>query len=111
MKIKTGTDLLGLLEDGQLAKDFKEEIQTAITKTREAVGVRASGSCSVSLTLKMDVDGDGVEFLAEFSSKIPKARREKTFLFLGEEGDVHTESQRPKTEFEEEQRRRGRPDA
>ena len=67
MKVKDGTVLLGLLEDGQLAKDFQEEIKSAITRTREAVGSRDAGSCSVSLKLSLKIDGDGVEIASEIS--------------------------------------------
>lgn len=104
MKVKSGTVLLGLLEDGQLAKDFQEEIQTAITKTRDAVGGRASGSCSITLKLSLKIDGDGVEIASEISSNVPKPRRERTFLFVDKDGAVQTEHPRQINMFPEEVR-------
>lgn len=105
MKVQDGGTLFGLLEDGQLSRDFVTEIQEAIVKTREAVGSRETGKCTVSMKLSMNVEGDGVTFTAEFSSSVPKAPREKTFLFVDKKGVVSTESLRQTSMFEEKGRK------
>ena len=95
-RINDSTVLIGMLEDGELSRDLSKAIKEAIAKTREAAGARSSGSCSVTLTIGMKVDGGIVEFTTDIASKTPKASRGKTFFFLNGEGEITTENpQRP----------------
>jgi hypothetical protein len=90
-KLNESTVLLGLLEDGDLSRDLSAQIIVAIQKTREAVGAKQTGACSVTLKLAFKVDGDSVEIATEISASIPKAPRGKTMFFLTREGDISTQ--------------------
>ena len=83
--------LLGLLEDGDLARDLSAQIKEAIQKTREAVGKRETGSCSVTLKLGFKIDGDSVDIRTEISANIPKAPRGNSVFFLTRDGDISTQ--------------------
>ena len=83
--------LLGLLEDGDLARDLSAEIKSAIQKTREAVGHKQSGSCSVTLKLSFKIDGDSVDIKTAIDSSVPKAPRGNSVFFLTRDGDISTQ--------------------
>lgn len=91
-----------MLEDGELSRDLSAAIKEAIVKTREAVGRKESGSCSVTLVIGLKLDGDSVEISTDIASKIPKAPRGKTVFFLDREGAITTQHPRQTDMFLEE---------
>lgn len=98
-KIKDATVLLAMLEDGELSRDLSAVIAESIAKTREAMGRKESGSCTVTLTIGMKIESDSVEISTDITNKVPKAPRGKTFFFLDQEDNITTEHPRQASMF------------
>lgn len=100
MKIKDATVMLGMLEDGQLMRDFSASISDTLRTLREQAGARDSLKGSVTLVINLSVQGDTVEIEPTLSAKTPPPKRGKSFFWtIGD--DLSTEHPRQTNLFED----------
>lgn len=86
MKIRNADQLLAMLEDGDLSNDLFNEITKVLDALREAAGPKSKAKGSVTLTLNFEVEGVSTEISTDIKSKMPKQKRARSWLFLGEDG-------------------------
>jgi hypothetical protein len=86
MKIRDATQLIALLEDGDLAHDLSEEIRSLLEKLRDAAGPKSKAKGSITLTLNFAVEGVTTEIDTEISTRAPKAKRGRSFYFVADDG-------------------------
>lgn len=90
-KLVNATDIIGRLENGDLAHDLSGEIRAVIQALQEAAGDKHVAKGSVTLTLKFEQQGIKTEIDAEISSKTPKKTRPRSFFFTTEDGALSLE--------------------
>lgn len=91
-KIRQATDIIGVLERGDLNADLTAEITKVLAALQEAAppkGKTVKGE--VSLKLKFAMEGSSVRVESEFSSKTPKRPRGADFYFVTEDAALSTE--------------------
>jgi hypothetical protein len=85
-RIRDATQIIGLLEDGDLASDLSNEIQHVLDKLRDAAGPKRAAKGSVTLKLNFEVEGVSTTIDADIASKTPKAKRSSSFFFVTDDG-------------------------
>lgn len=90
-KIRDATQIIGMLERGDTAAALTDEITHALTALQDQAGQKAKVKGTVSLKLNFTVEGQSVEIEAEIASKLPKAKRGRSFYFLTQDGQLSTE--------------------
>ncbi|MBB4952735.1 hypothetical protein H4S14_000777 [Agrobacterium vitis] len=93
--------LIGSLEQGQLHKDFAENIKDTIVKLQDLIGDNPKAKAKGSVTLKLDftVQDGRIEFDADISTKTPKQPRRSTVFFLTDDSEISTEHPRQRDMF------------
>ena len=86
MKIRDATQLLAMLEDGELAQDLSTEVNELLAKLRDAAGPKTKAKGSVTLKLNFTVEGVATEIDTEIVVKAPKSKRGKSFYFVTDDG-------------------------
>lgn len=84
MQLKNAAEFLGTLERGNLAKDWYAEVR----KATEELAKHDSATATVTLTVKLKVKGDAVGVEGKIDSKLPKAERKHTTLFIDFDGQL-----------------------
>jgi hypothetical protein len=92
--IREAQMIIGILEDGQLAHDFSEELQSALAELKEHAGPKGKAKGSVTLHLDLTVEGGTVTINADLKSKRPKSGRAASVLFVLDDGTLSTEHPR-----------------
>jgi hypothetical protein len=90
-RITQATDILGVLERGDLNHDLTGEIESVLKALRDLAPPKGKVKGSVGLTLNFQVEGQSVEIEASITSKVPKRQRGRSFYFLTQEGSLSTE--------------------
>ena len=85
-RIRDATQIIGMLEDGELSCDLSNEISFVLDKLRDAAGPKSKAKGYVTLKLNFAVEGVSTEIDAEISSKTPKAKRGRSFFFVTDDG-------------------------
>ena len=85
-RIRDATQIINLLEDGELVCDLSNEISFVLDKLRDAAGPKSNAKGSVTLKLNFCVEGVSTEIDAEIASKTPKNKRGRSFFFVTEDG-------------------------
>ncbi len=91
MKIRDATQVVGMLEGGDLAAALTEELQAVIEKCRDAAGPKTAAKGSVTLKLDISVQGVQIELSGDITAKAPKLKRGSTMYFLAADGSISTE--------------------
>lgn len=89
--IRQYVDVVGTIERGDAAHDLTREIDKVLEALRDAAGPKSKAKGSVTLKLDFVVEGVNVEIEADISSKVPKIKRARTFMFLTQDGQLSTE--------------------
>lgn len=86
MKLEGITEIFGVLERGQLAVDFTTEL------TNVLAAMTALDTCKggVTLSLNFSMKNGVVATEAEIKSKMPKAKRRTSTLWVDSDGSLHT---------------------
>jgi hypothetical protein len=85
-RIRDATQIIGMLENGDLANDLSNEISHVLEKLRDAAGPKGKAKGSVSLKLTFAVEGVSTEIDADIASKVPKLTRARSFFFVTDDG-------------------------
>lgn len=93
-KIGNATDIIGILENGDLASDLGEHIREALHALRQEAGEKNKAKGSVSLKLEFEVEGEKCEIRGEITAKLPKRVRPRSFLFVTDAGELSREHPR-----------------
>ncbi len=82
--LSQASDIVAVLEDGDLNNDLSAEIQKVLTELQDLAPTGGKGKVKGSLTLKIDfsVSGKSVEIESSFASKLPKRPRATSTLFV-----------------------------
>lgn len=89
--VREGTQMVGMIDDGDLAREFTEEFQKVNAAVREAAGPK--GKAKGSITLKIDIEAAGgtVTFSGEVVPKAPKKKRGSSMYWVMPDGSISTE--------------------
>lgn len=98
-KLREAPQIIGALEDGELARDFSAEIRKVLETLREHAAQKGSASGSVTLKLNFRLEGSSVDIDADFSSVTPKKKRVRSTFFSVSDG-LSTEHPRQVSMFE-----------
>ena len=90
-KIREATQIIGMLERGDTAAALTDEITHALTALQEQSSQKGKAKGTVTLKLNFSVEGVNVEVDAEIASKLPKAKRARSFYFLTQDGQLSTD--------------------
>lgn len=90
-QISTATDIIGMLERGDLNNDLTNEIRTVLKTLQDLAPPKGKVKGSVTLTLNFCVEGKNVEVESAIASKVPKAQRARSFYFVKEDGMLSVE--------------------
>ena len=91
MKIRDATQLVGMLESGDLAADIGKKLRGVIVACQEASGPKRAAKGELKLKLKVEVQGAVVTFDAEIDAKVPKLSRASTVYFVTADGEIDTD--------------------
>lgn len=89
--IRDATTILGMLERGDAAASLSDEISSTLIACQDAAGAKGTAKGEVVVKLKFSVQGASVEIEADISSKRPKMKRPRSFLFLTPSGELSLE--------------------
>lgn len=89
--IRACTEIIGTIERGDAAHDLTNEIEKTLKALQDAAGEKRSVKGSVTLTLNFSLEGQNMEIEALISSKLPKVKRPRTFMFLTQTGQLSLE--------------------
>lgn len=90
-KIRDATQIIGMLERGDVAQALSVEIEKALVALQDAAGPKSKAKGSVTLKLNLEVLGQSVEIEADITSKVPKPKRGRSFYFVTQDGALSTE--------------------
>jgi len=90
-KIKQATDIIGVIERGDLNADLTGEIESVLKTLQDLAPPKGKVKGSVRLDLNFSVEGTSVEIEASIASKVPKRQRGRSFYFLTQDGAISTE--------------------
>jgi hypothetical protein len=91
VKIRDATQIIGMLERGDLAADLSAQLAEVIDACREAAGPKATAKGSLTLKLDVEVEGVSITLSGDIVTKLPKLKRGSTFMFLTADGALSTE--------------------
>lgn len=89
--LKQCTEIIGTIERGDAAQDLTNEIERTLKALQDAAGEKRAVKGSVTLTLNFTLEGQNMEIEAAISSKLPKTKRPRTFMFLNGAGQLTNE--------------------
>ncbi|MCC2608361.1 hypothetical protein [Neorhizobium petrolearium] len=92
--IRDAKVLIGLLERGDLNREFSDTLHNTQKALTELVAAQPNRkfSATVKLELKLTAAGDTIEFNAEIPPvKLPKLPRRSTVYFVLDDGNISTE--------------------
>ena len=91
-KITQATDIIALIEQGDLNADFTAEIRKVLQTLQEMAPPKGKAiKGEVSLKIKFAVEGVKVEIESEIASKVPKRPRGRDFLFITDDAALSVE--------------------
>lgn len=90
-RITQASDIVALVERGDLNHDLSNEISKTLTELRDQAPPKGKVKGSVTLKLNFSVDGNSVEIEAAIDSKVPKRPRGNSVYFLTQDGALSTE--------------------
>lgn len=93
-RITEATQIIGLLEGGQLASDLSDEIRKTIQDLQEHAGATGTAKGKVALTLSFEQSGEKTEVVADIATKLPKRQRRTSFFFTTDDGALSIEHPR-----------------
>lgn len=100
-KIRQATDIIAILERGDLNADLTAEITKVLEALQEAAPPKGKAvKGEVTLKLKFAVEGASVEVESEIASKTPKRPRGRDFYFVTEDAALSTEHPRQSNMFD-----------
>lgn len=111
MKIRDVTQLIGMMERGDLAAALNEELREVITGCQDAAGGKGTAKGKLSLVLAVEVKGDTLTLEGEIVSKPPKIKRRSSTYFVGANGEILTEHPQQVDMFPRDARERERDQA
>ncbi len=91
MKIRDATQVIGMLERGDLAAALTEKLQEVIDAVRDAAGPKTTAKGSLTLRIDVAVQGVQITLEGDIASKTPKIKRAATVYFLSPDGSISTE--------------------
>ena len=91
MKIRDATQIIGMLERGDLAAALTEELSKVVEACREAAGPKTKAKGQVTLKIEIEVEGVQITLTGDIGSKTPKAPRAGSIYFLAPDGAISTE--------------------
>lgn len=89
--IRACTEIIGTIERGDAAQDLTVEIEKVLGTLRDVAGEKRTAKGSVTLTLNFSLEGQNVEIEAAITSKVPKVKRARTFMFINGAGQLTNE--------------------
>ena len=89
--IREGTQIVGLIDDGDLSREFTEEFQKVNAAVKEAAGPKGKAKGSITLKIEISAEGGIVVFAGEVVSKAPKKKRGSSMYWVLEDGTISTE--------------------
>jgi hypothetical protein len=90
-KIRDATQIIAMLERGDLASELTNEITRVLAACREQSGAKQAAKGSITLTLAFSVQGPSVEIEGSISAKTPKNKRGRSIYFVTDDGELSTE--------------------
>src|SRR5579871_3855132 len=91
MKIRDATQIIGMLERGELAADLSTRLAEVIEACREAAGPKSTAKGEIALKLAIEVQGVSITLSGEIATKTPKLKRRGSVYFLTNDGAISTE--------------------
>lgn len=89
--IRECTQIIGTIERGDAAHGLTNEIDKTLKALQEAAGEKRSVKGSVTMTLNFSLEGQNMEIEAVITSKLPKVKRPRTFMFLTQNAELSLE--------------------
>ena len=90
-KIRDSLQVIGMLERGVVAGELSDAIEKTLQILQDAAGGKGKATGSVTLKLDFTVQGSNVEIEPAITTKHPKVKRPRTFLFVTADGALSTE--------------------
>lgn len=89
--IRDATQIVGLIDDGDLAQELSDELRKAVAAVKEAAGRK--GKAKAAITLKVDIECEaGVLTLSgDVAAKLPKRKRGASMYWALDDGGISTE--------------------
>lgn len=91
--LERASDMVAVLEGGDLNHDLSNEIQKALAELQDLAPANGKGKVKGSVTLKIDftVSGKTVEVDTNFTSKLPKRPRASSTYFITPDAKLSTD--------------------
>lgn len=86
MIIRDAQQLFALLEDGELSRELIDDMNAAMQKCRDVAGGKGKASASVTMKIKLTVEGVSLKIDCDYDVKAPKMKRSSTLFYATDRG-------------------------
>lgn len=89
--IREGLQIIGMVDDGDLANEFTAELQRMLATCKEHAGPKGKAKGQVTLVVTAEFEGGIVTLAGDVATKVPKKKRGSSMYWVLPDGTVSTE--------------------
>lgn len=89
--VAEGTQIVGLIDDGDLSEEFSTELRRVIAAVKERAGPKGKANGSITLKLSIKAEGGIVTIDGDVAAKAPKPKRGASMFWALDDGRISTE--------------------